>query len=442
MNALQFITYLADSLGCEPNQVKEYVDVTVAWMTDQVSDNGSLTIPNFGRFEVTKQMEYVRVDAASRKRFLVPPSLSLTFLPAPLVTGEDATPKNVFIPIKEALLAQAKIDKYVAEQFPVSFFKGILDVMESGEKVDVPLLGSFMLTKLRVAENIYGKVSFSPDNTLSEHLNRPFAFFSEVELNDGVEFKDISTINPYDSAREEDADDNTFLILSDPVAREEEPADSTPEEEPANSTPEEEPADSTPEEEPADSTPEEEPAIGMIEAEPADSTPEEEPADNTSDSEPADHVLETESTETSSSSHQRFWIYTLPIAALVIGLVSLLLHLRHQDAPIEQPVAVEDTVDKGKSELVQEKMAIEDHSAAVPGDAIDFAAMNAQIPYGAYDIVGIDTVITVAPGQDLATISRIFLGTDIHIYLVVANDGNANPKEGDKYRIPRLQLRK
>ena len=79
---------------------------------------------------------------------------------------------------------------------------------------------------------------------------------------------------------------------------------------------------------------------------------------------------------------------------------------------------------------------------SVDADTIDYDAMNAQIPYGAYDIVGIDTVITVMPGQNLATISRIFLGTDIHIYLIVANNGNNDPQEGEKYRIPRLRPRK
>ena len=75
-------------------------------------------------------------------------------------------------------------------------------------------------------------------------------------------------------------------------------------------------------------------------------------------------------------------------------------------------------------------------------DTIDYSALNAQIPYGAYDIVGVDTVITVMKGQDLPTISRIFLGTDIQIYLIVLNEGNNDPQEGERYKIPKLKLRK
>ena len=133
-------------------------------------------------------------------------------------------------------------------------------------------------------------------------------------------------------------------------------------------------------------------------------------------------------------------MYALPLLALVIGLISLLLHLRRQDdgiAKTDPSAQMVDSLNEGDTMKVEDVTQV-----AAPADTINFEAMNAQIPYGAYDIVGIDTVITVMPGQNLATISRIFLGTDIHIYLIVANNGNDNPKEGEKYRIPRLKLRK
>ena len=81
-------------------------------------------------------------------------------------------------------------------------------------------------------------------------------------------------------------------------------------------------------------------------------------------------------------------------------------------------------------------------TGVITRDTLDYQAMNAQIPYGAYDIVGVDTVITVMKGQTLEDISRFFLGTDILIYLTVLNDGNTTPQEGEKYKIPKLKLRK
>ena len=68
--------------------------------------------------------------------------------------------------------------------------------------------------------------------------------------------------------------------------------------------------------------------------------------------------------------------------------------------------------------------------------------MNAQLPYGGYDIVGVASTITVPSGMTLQKIARTYLGTDYTEYLVVLNGGNANPQPGQKYMIPKLQLRK
>ena len=202
MNTQQIISSLAETLGCEEKEAVQYVDAVVRWMTEQTAENGELLIPGFGRFEVTKQMEYVRCDANTQKRYLVPPSLSVSFVPAPLLEGTKESTKNVFEAITEMLVAKEKVEKHVAERFPVTFFKGILDAMERGETVSVPQLGSFLLTKVRLAEKVFGKVSFTPDSAFDEWVNRPFSYLPEVELNDGVEFDDITIVSPYDSIHE------------------------------------------------------------------------------------------------------------------------------------------------------------------------------------------------------------------------------------------------
>ncbi|MBP5386747.1 MAG: HU family DNA-binding protein [Prevotella sp.] len=399
MNTQQIISSLAETLGCEEKEAVQYVDAVVRWMTEQTAENGELLIPGFGRFEVTKQMEYVRCDANTQKRYLVPPSLSVSFVPAPLLEGTKESTKNVFEAITEMLVAKEKVEKHVAERFPVTFFKGILDAMERGETVSVPQLGSFLLTKVRLAEKVFGKVSFTPDSAFDEWVNRPFSYLPEVELNDGVEFDDITIVSPYDSIHEPSEEDKTFLILTEPV--------SPPE------------------------TPEVSASPASLESPDTPDTPDT-PASPDTPSSP--------DTPASSPSRSRFWMYGLPLLALAIGLLSLLLHLRHQDNGASDAVSAVDTIGMQDSTSVAEAASLAE--AASPADTINYDAMNAQIPYGAYDIVGIDTVITVMPGQDLATISRIFLGTDIHIYLIVANYGNNNPQEGEKYRIPRLKPRK
>ena len=408
MNTQQLISHLAEILGCEEKTAEKWVSAVVRWITDQMAEDGQLLIPGFGRFEVSKKMEFVRCDTNSKKRFLVPPSLSVGFVPAPLLEEKEESAKKVFETIAAMLVSKENAEENMAERFPVTFFKTILDAMESGGTVSIPQLGAFLLTKVKVAENVFGKVSFTPDNDLSEWINRPFSYLPEVELNEGVEFDDIDTVTPYDSANQQPEEDKTFLILTEPVVPSESPeSPESPENHAAAESPES--LDSLDPLDPLDS-PDSPDSL-------APPVPPEAPP--------------------SSPARSRFWMYGLPLLALAIGLISLLLHLRHQDNDValaDTAVQMVDSLNVGDTTEVAE--------VAVPTDTIDYEAMNAQIPYGAYDIVGIDTVITVMPGQDLATISRIFLGTDIHIYLVVANNGNNEPKEGEKYRIPKLQLRK
>ena len=72
---------------------------------------------------------------------------------------------------------------------------------------------------------------------------------------------------------------------------------------------------------------------------------------------------------------------------------------------------------------------------------LDFASLNAKIPYGGYDIIGVASEINVAPGMTLQKIAQIYLGTEHTIYLEVLNDGK-EPQPGEMYKIPVLQLRK
>jgi hypothetical protein len=62
-----------------------------------------------------------------------------------------------------------------------------------------------------------------------------------------------------------------------------------------------------------------------------------------------------------------------------------------------------------------------------------------RIKYGAYDIVGIDTVITLRPGQTLKSVCRVTLGAGMESYLEVMND--AKSLETGKVKVPKLKMR-
>lgn len=64
-----------------------------------------------------------------------------------------------------------------------------------------------------------------------------------------------------------------------------------------------------------------------------------------------------------------------------------------------------------------------------------------RIRTGAYHIVGVDRVVVVRKGQTLASISKNQLGPGMECYMEALN-GNGPIKEGQKIKIPKLQLKK
>ena len=65
-----------------------------------------------------------------------------------------------------------------------------------------------------------------------------------------------------------------------------------------------------------------------------------------------------------------------------------------------------------------------------------------QVKYGAYQIVGLDQVVTVKKGQTLSSISKSYFGPDMESYVEAFNGGVKEVKEGMKLKIPKLELKK
>ena len=67
---------------------------------------------------------------------------------------------------------------------------------------------------------------------------------------------------------------------------------------------------------------------------------------------------------------------------------------------------------------------------------------DARVRTGAYDIVGQETVVTVANGQTLKSISKHYFGAGMECYVEAFNGGITEVKPGDKVKIPKLALKK
>ena len=415
MNNSQFIIFLAARLGCSTEMAEQYVSAIVKWITDNTIANTQLVVRDFGKFLVEKRNEYIVVDAITRKRTLMPPHLSMHFVPYPLLGDEE---KGLFFPMEQVageMANKLQVPANVAEMAVVEFFKALLHAMNNEGEVSVEALGVFQLTKVKLNNSVYGKVSFRSDSALSDIVNRPFSYFQPVELRDDVHFDDVETTTaPTDSP---DPASDTFVmetITENTDAIEEEDAI------------------------------EQEDIIDQVDAKAPVALNDSNESNDPEDSNAPIVLTPSSSQETSEEKNVPKRNYTGLIVLLgVVALIGLVILFFGRSNDEETGVAsqtTESSSDSVKAILPVDTVAPKE--AIASADTIDLDAMNAKIPYGAYDIVAIDTVITVVKGQTAASLSMMMLGADNPIYLIVANDGNDNPQPGEKYRIPKLQLRK
>lgn len=75
----EFIEHLSRDLGIEPDCASVWVSRIVSAMTDELQKGKSVSIADFGTFEVKKKMERISVIPSTGQRVLVPPKLVVAF---------------------------------------------------------------------------------------------------------------------------------------------------------------------------------------------------------------------------------------------------------------------------------------------------------------------------------------------------------------------------
>ena len=148
--------------------------------------------------------------------------------------------------------ADVTLDKKTCEAFARTLFEVVEEALLSDKFVKVKGFGTFKLVAVSDRESVnintgerfqiegHTKVSFIPDNTLKEEINRPFAHFETIDLSDETEQAELDAI---DAAAAEEA-------LENEEAEEtvEEVAEEMPATEPAEEVVEEEVMEEVPEE--------------------------------------------------------------------------------------------------------------------------------------------------------------------------------------------------
>ena len=314
------------------------------------------------------------------------------------------------------------------------------------------------------------KISFTPEVLLRDRVNRPFVQFETVVLNDGVDFSEI---------------DDEMNELSDSVIETEPQGVQL-----GTTAPTDQPTDQPSPSEPASKVVNTEEHRDMARRLMA---PKSEPIDddnNKADEEKSANDIDESDDEgiVIGGCKQRSprMMYVLTIASFVIlvsiGIGMYFLYQRIEEknhvidrletrlyaqqdtvVAVEPQYVVSDTIasndalkaaDAHTAENIKKEkkdsVRASNSKAATGSTAVMSAAPTATTPSdynydvrvrtGAYIIVGVAKVVTVQPGQSLASISKAYLGEGMECYVEVLNNCHT-VKAGDKLKIPEVKLK-
>ena len=398
-----------------------------------------------------------------------------------------------------------------ALKFVTAIFDIVKEGLETDKLVKIKGFGTFKIidvdpresvnvnTGERVLINGHQKITFTPDSVMKEMVNRPFAQFETVVLNDGVDFSDIdklSNINENIDKQEETQEEFQEIIQEEEEKKEEgkeEVHDITPQESSNNDdvvrnqttiSPTKELAE-TSTKETAEETSEKQ--IEELAEKPIEETAEkliEEPAEKLIE-EPAEDPIEDFDKEENSHNFTTILLsiascLLLMAASAYIGYLYGIEEGRHQEKT-SQISKYSTYLDKQNEELRTKRLAEEakatKEAEKTKNDTTKQTAkdnktdtttnnkpkennktkednnddnfskydtMDARVRTGAYVIVGIDKYIIVREGQTVGKIAKALLGPGMSCYIEVLNGVTENEplKEGTKIKIPKLRHKK
>ncbi|MCD8203144.1 MAG: HU family DNA-binding protein [Prevotella sp.] len=348
--------------------------------------------------------------------------------------------------IASALVKKHGLSAGDAEKFVTALFDVINDGLHYDKIVKIKGLGTFKVIDVRDRESVnvntgerfviegHGKITFTPDPVVRDLVNKPFALFKEVELNEGVDLKMMSSVSEIELKEEEKADaENTVEEVKNTKNQ-----------------------DVTPVIENDEETQQETVETETVPV--SDETTEKTEDEKVSES----SEQEDEEEEFSFDDEDDGWFsrHKVAVIAVIVIFVVLLLgggyylwHERMQEEQVaKQDVVAEvmtDTVlakdtakiKAKKNENVEQTVTEEDPK--VKEEELPRPLRNAMaiVNTGAYRIVGTDITITVNKGDNIRRISKRYFGDGMESYVMVHN-GVAEVEPGMKLKIPKLEYKK
>ena len=344
------------------------------------------------------------------------------------------------VEIAKIVAKKNKLEAKSVENFLSQMFSVIDEGLHADRQVKVKGLGSFKITDVKSRESInvntgervmiegHSKVTFTPDSAMKALVNKPFEQFETVIVNDDV---DIAALEEVDETASEQPEET---IVEAPAAKEkmvEAPVvkETVVEKSVAAAVPPvaavaslvQEPQETSAQED--EKTPEqvteEAPEVQIETVKAA-----------------ADEVVEQPETELKTTSTSMRWL----LAALLGVLIGFALGYF-----IGRQAARSDKEAAGAGAVVADTLTTDSVATPVekPADALDLDKMNAdpRLKYCAYDIVGVDTVITLHKGQTMKSYCNSTLGAQMIVYFQVLND-TTELGEGSAMKVPKVKVKK
>lgn len=381
--------------------------------------------------------------------------------------------------ISKKLIEKFGLQKKKSDEVVTNFIDIINEGLREERLVKIKGLGTFKMMSINARESVdvntgerillegREKISFTPDATIKELVNKPFAQFETVMLNPGVDFSDI---------------DEKFKFTEQSIEVE---ADVKPKAEskskvfvkPKEKSDVVEANKITKQEVQADVKPE---AINVVKSEPKNERLEpdvksfvqenhseiKDTEENYTDMMKLKELTEQVSILEKSRNLYRTLFYITLVALIACVCYNFIPNQKEvantPKSQVEEKTTIDNVANQGekKSEPVVKQDAISASSSETVSKtekaekAEDVSKNDTNIPdqsvynqdprvrLGAYMIMGVDQTITVQKGQTLAGLSKAYLGPGMECYLQAINGGIKEVKEGQTIKIPKLKTKK
>lgn len=370
--------------------------------------------------------------------------------------------------IADAVAKKHKITVKEAEKFVSAIFDVVNEGLKTDKLVKVKGLGTFKVQAVKPRESVnvntgervliegHEKVSFTPDATMKELVNKPFAQFETVVLNDGVDFADIESKSD-DEEKAENTDE--IVVSAEEIADSDEEKAETKEEITAEII----------DEQPAEEVPQQAVEIPMVAVEAKEEIVEEREKEQKESVEEKETVVEVKAEAIEEQPEQVAevpkvnafpiekpkkinWLLWSSVAFAVIAVMYFFGYKFGKDAALRdnkmaiRTQAEDSLAEKTKTTANQASTNTQKANAKAVQQATDEAekykkmSSDKRIRYGAYDIVGIEKTVVLKKGQTMQSYSRRALGPDMVGYFQVLNNATTM-SAGDTMKVPKVELR-